>query len=47
MIINSYKLFAIYAGFESNQKDVQKPNKDNADESCTDKYQEHITCSYG
>lgn len=39
--------FVIYADFDSNQKDIQKPNRDNAGASYTDKCQEHIACSYG
>ena len=35
-----------YEDFKSNLNEVQKPNKDNADTSGTDKYQEHITRSY-
>lgn len=39
--------FVIYADFDSNQKDIQKPNRDNAGASYTDKCQDHIACSYG
>ena len=39
--------FVIYADFDSNQQDIQKPNRDNAGASYTDKCQEHIACSYG
>ena len=39
--------FAIDTDFESNLKQVQKPKKDNADASYTDKCQEHIACNYG
>lgn len=39
--------FVIYADFDSNQKDIQKPNRDNAGASYTDTCQEHIACSYG
>ena len=50
IITNSCELiFVIYTDFESNLKQFQKPDKDNtdaendnADESYTDKYQEHI-----
>ena len=38
--------FVIYAEFKPNLKEVQKPNKDNSDVSYTDKYQNHIACSY-
>ena len=40
-------LFLIYADFESNLNQVQKPNRDNPDISYIDKYQGHITFSYG
>ena len=39
--------FAIDTSFESNLKQVQKPKKDNADASYTDKCQEHAACNYG
>ena len=37
----------IYADFESILKKVQKICRNNSNESCTNKYQEHTACSYG
>ena len=34
--------FVIYSDFESNLKEVQKPNGDNANASYSDRYQEHF-----
>ena len=39
--------FVIYADFKSNLREVQKPNRDNANASYTNKCQKHIACSYG
>ena len=39
--------FVIYSDFESNLKEVQKPDGDNANPSYTDRYQKHFVCSYG
>ena len=38
--------FTICADFESNLGTVQRPDRNNANISYTDKYQEHIPCSY-
>ena len=39
--------FVTYVDFESNLKEVRKPNRDNGNASCTDKCQKYIACSYG
>lgn len=39
--------FVIFAGCESNLKELQRYNGNNTSESYTDKYQDHIACSYG
>lgn len=39
--------FVIFASCESNLKELQKYNGNNTSESYTDKYQDHITWSYG
>ena len=39
--------FVIFAGCESNLKELQRYNVNNTSESYTDKYQDHIACSYG